>query len=289
MSDPHPTGSLAQFRSLMRSFVLDPGLLFGQFLSAEHRLQVITQEVGQTCDRIFTPVVTLCTFLGQILSDDHTCQAAVNRLIAWRVARGLPPCSADTGGYCKARQRCLRRSCRDWCATPPTDSSSRPPTAGSSTAAPSRWSMARRSPCPIPRRIRPPTPSTAIKPPAVASRCPHCRVAQSGHRRRSRRGDRSAQGETFRRKRAAAQPAWTAETGRHCPDRPWSLLLFRGGAAVGSRCGCRHAAAHEPTGGLPLWPSSGTRGSHGGVDQAPTCPLDGSGDLRHNPRDADHP
>ena len=101
MSDPHPTGSLAQFRSLMRSFVLDPGLLFGQFLSAEHRLQVITQEVGQTCDRIFTPVVTLCTFLGQILSDDHTCQAAVNRLIAWRVARGLPPCSADTGGYCK--------------------------------------------------------------------------------------------------------------------------------------------------------------------------------------------
>jgi Transposase DDE domain len=105
MSDPNPTGSLAQFRSLMRSVVLDPGLLFGQFLSAEHLLEVLTQEVGQTCDRIFTPVVTLCTFLGQILSDDHTCQAAVNRLIAWRVARGLPPCSADTGGYCKARRR----------------------------------------------------------------------------------------------------------------------------------------------------------------------------------------
>jgi hypothetical protein len=61
--------------------------------------------VGKTCDRIFTPLVTLCTFLGQILSDDHSCQAALDRLIAWRAARGLPACSADTGGYCKARQR----------------------------------------------------------------------------------------------------------------------------------------------------------------------------------------
>ena len=61
--------------------------------------------MGKTCDRIFTPLVTLCTFLGQILSDDHSCQAALDRLIAWRAARGLPACSADTGGYCKARQR----------------------------------------------------------------------------------------------------------------------------------------------------------------------------------------
>ena len=29
----------------------------------------------------------------------------MDRLIAWRLARGLPACSADTGGYCKARQR----------------------------------------------------------------------------------------------------------------------------------------------------------------------------------------
>src|SRR5262245_63619795 len=50
-------------------------------------------------------MVTLAAFLGQVLSDDHSCQAAVDRLIAWRAARGLPACSADTGGYCKARQR----------------------------------------------------------------------------------------------------------------------------------------------------------------------------------------
>ena len=214
MSDPHPTGSLAQFRSLMRSFVLDPGLLFGQFLSAEHRLQVITQEVGQTCDRIFTPVVTLCTFLGQILSDDHTCQAAVNRLIAWRVARGLPPCSADTGGYCKASRHCLRRSCRDWCKRTPA-------------AGPRRLAL------PRPRRhagrwldglhARYPGESGRLPPARQSSPRlwlpdrPHCRVAQSGHRRRSRRGDRSAQGETLRRKRSTAQPAWTAENGETLP------------------------------------------------------------------------
>jgi Transposase DDE domain len=63
------------------------------------------QEVGKTRDRIFTPMVTLSLFLSQLLSDDHTCLPAVTRLLAWRTARGLSPCSVDTGGYCKARQR----------------------------------------------------------------------------------------------------------------------------------------------------------------------------------------
>ena len=105
MSDPNHGGSPAQFRSLFRSLVLDPGLLFNHVLSAEHLAAAVAQEVGKTCDRIFTPVVTLCTFLAQVLSDDHSCRAAVARLLAWRTAQGLSPCSADTGGYCKARQR----------------------------------------------------------------------------------------------------------------------------------------------------------------------------------------
>jgi hypothetical protein len=65
----------------------------------------VLQEVGKTGDRIFTPLVTLATFLSQILSDDHSCRGAVARLKAWRAAQGLPPCSLATGGYCKARQR----------------------------------------------------------------------------------------------------------------------------------------------------------------------------------------
>jgi hypothetical protein len=52
---------------------------------------------------IYTPVVTVWVFLAQCLSADHSCRDAVARLIAWRVAQGLRPCSADTGAYCLAR------------------------------------------------------------------------------------------------------------------------------------------------------------------------------------------
>ena len=61
--------------------------------------------VGGWLDRIFSPLVTLWVFLGQVLSPDHSCRAAVARLIAHRVARGQRPCSARTGAYCRARQR----------------------------------------------------------------------------------------------------------------------------------------------------------------------------------------
>src|SRR5580704_7491925 len=54
--------------------------------------------------RIFTPVVTLWTFLSQVLSPDHSCREAVARVIAFRVARGETPCGPETGSYCKARQ-----------------------------------------------------------------------------------------------------------------------------------------------------------------------------------------
>jgi hypothetical protein len=49
--------------------------------------------------------VTLWAFLGQVLSADHSCRAAVARLIAHRVARGQRPCSAKIGAYCQARRR----------------------------------------------------------------------------------------------------------------------------------------------------------------------------------------
>ncbi len=105
MPDPTPAESPAQFRGLLRSFAFDPGLLTAHLLSAEHIARIIARQAGKTRDRIFTPSVTLAAFLGQILAEDHSCQAAVDRLIARRVAGGLPACSADTGGYCKARQR----------------------------------------------------------------------------------------------------------------------------------------------------------------------------------------
>src|SRR4029079_15693927 len=61
--------------------------------------------VGHWLDRGFSPLVTLRVFLGQVLSADHSCRAAVARLNAHRVARGREPCSARTGAYCRARKR----------------------------------------------------------------------------------------------------------------------------------------------------------------------------------------
>lgn len=105
MPDPNQQTDAAQFRSLLRSFAFDPGLIADHLLGEEHLARVIDQEIPRNCARIFTPLITLATFLAQILSEDHSCQAALDRLLAWRAARGLPPASPDTGGYCKARQR----------------------------------------------------------------------------------------------------------------------------------------------------------------------------------------
>jgi hypothetical protein len=52
---------------------------------------------------IYTPAVAVWVFLSQCLSPDHSCRDAVARLVAWRVARGQKPCSAETGAYCTAR------------------------------------------------------------------------------------------------------------------------------------------------------------------------------------------
>lgn len=54
--------------------------------------------------RIYTPLVTLCLFLSQVLDPVQCCVKAVARLLAFRAEQGLPPCSAETGAYCQARQ-----------------------------------------------------------------------------------------------------------------------------------------------------------------------------------------
>jgi hypothetical protein len=61
---------------------------------------------------IYTPAVTVWVFLSQCLSQDHSCRDAVARLIAWRVARGQKPCSADTGAYCTARADLPEEACQ---------------------------------------------------------------------------------------------------------------------------------------------------------------------------------
>lgn len=53
------------------------------------------------CD--YTPMIVVWMFITQVLAADHSCQQAVTRLNAWRVARGLKRVSSETTSYCKAR------------------------------------------------------------------------------------------------------------------------------------------------------------------------------------------
>jgi hypothetical protein len=61
---------------------------------------------GCSCrERIFSPVITMWIFLGQVLDADHSCRQAVLRFVAWLSAHGRKPCSSQSGAYCQARQR----------------------------------------------------------------------------------------------------------------------------------------------------------------------------------------
>jgi hypothetical protein len=94
-----------QARFLRRQFLQDGDLPFTDVLSEELVEQALTASGTRWLDRIFAPLVTLWVFLGQVLSADPSCRAAVARLIAHRLARGQSPCSAETGAYCQARKR----------------------------------------------------------------------------------------------------------------------------------------------------------------------------------------
>lgn len=90
---------------LRRQFLQDGDLPFNNVLSEEVVAQALTAVNGCWLDRIYSPLVTLWIFLGQVLSADHSCRAAVARLIAHRLSQGQRPCSAETGAYCQARKR----------------------------------------------------------------------------------------------------------------------------------------------------------------------------------------
>ena len=108
-----PQCSPARFRQqvgfLRRQFLQGGELPFADVVSAALVAEVLTAIGGIWYDRVYTPLVTLWVFLGQVLSPDPSCRAAVARLNAHRAARGQRPCSARTGAYCQARQRLPER------------------------------------------------------------------------------------------------------------------------------------------------------------------------------------
>ena len=94
-----------QVRFLQRQFLQEGNLPFTDVLSTQIVSQAVTAAGIAWKDRIYSPLVTLWVFLGQVLSADHSCRAAVARLIAYRISRGQDTCSSRTGAYCQARDR----------------------------------------------------------------------------------------------------------------------------------------------------------------------------------------
>lgn len=99
-------GSIRQQISfLRRQFLQEGDLPFTDVLTPEVIAPALEALGTGWKDRVYTPLVTLWVFLGQVLSADHACRAAVARLIAHRISRGEQPCSSKTGAYCQARGR----------------------------------------------------------------------------------------------------------------------------------------------------------------------------------------
>jgi len=94
-----------QVRFLRRQFLQEGELPFTDVLSEGMITQALKALDVVWLDRVYSPLITLWVFLGQVLSQDHSCRAAVARLIAHRVSRGQRPCSAESGAYCQARKR----------------------------------------------------------------------------------------------------------------------------------------------------------------------------------------
>jgi hypothetical protein len=101
MNDTTPKSLAAEVKSLDASALLP----FLELLDAGMVKQALEDENVRHNNCIYTPIVTLALFLSQAIDPDHSCRAAVARLIAWRAFRKLPSCNEDGGAYCDARSR----------------------------------------------------------------------------------------------------------------------------------------------------------------------------------------
>ena len=89
----------------IKSTLDSDALPFHEILDADMVESAMASEGVQFKDRIYTPFVTLCMFLSQVLDQDHSCRAAVMRLILWMALNDRKSCSAETTSYCEARRR----------------------------------------------------------------------------------------------------------------------------------------------------------------------------------------
>jgi Transposase DDE domain len=92
-----------QFVSVRDRLARGEGLPFLAILSRPFVAAACRALGHQWRERVYTPWITLSLFLSQVLSEDHSCDEAVDRLQKVRYDQGLPPVSPETTSYCAAR------------------------------------------------------------------------------------------------------------------------------------------------------------------------------------------
>jgi DDE family transposase len=98
-------GTRRQVAETIDSLDKDQSLPFTEVLDAEMVREALAAEGVRYNQSISTPLLTLCTFLSQVLDPDHSCRAAVARVIVWLALHDRKPCSEQTGTSCDARLR----------------------------------------------------------------------------------------------------------------------------------------------------------------------------------------
>ena len=93
-----------QINSIRNSLGQQQGLPFVDLLTPD-MLRDMAGPAAESSEPIYTQLVTLWMFLGQVVDSDPSCRQAVARLLVWLTLEGQPACCAETGAYCKARVR----------------------------------------------------------------------------------------------------------------------------------------------------------------------------------------
>lgn len=105
MAQSTATAPRDQFVSLLDQLTRREGLPFLTILSRP-LVEAACRTFGHRWrERVYLPWITLSLFLSQVLSSDHSCDEAVDRLQKSRHDQGLPPVSPETTSYCAARLR----------------------------------------------------------------------------------------------------------------------------------------------------------------------------------------
>lgn len=86
-------------------FAQDGHLPFSDVLPAQVVVTALQSLGGRFYDSLYNPVTVLWLFLNQVIHANPTLAVAVEGFLAWRLGRGMSPCSTDTGTYAKARRR----------------------------------------------------------------------------------------------------------------------------------------------------------------------------------------